>query len=77
MNTELVGGIEGLRGDERLPAGVVKKLVPFAAVLKEVSEYASVDKPDVALLNIIRVSGINEQYAGGDEENMARLRNIN
>ncbi|MDR1093954.1 MAG: UvrD-helicase domain-containing protein [Clostridiales bacterium] len=76
VNLSLYRILETVERNEEFKPTVVKKLAPFAAVLKQAAEYAATQPPDVALFNIIRASGLNDLYAEENDENLSRRMNI-
>ncbi|GHV02671.1 DNA helicase [Clostridia bacterium] len=76
VNLSLYRVLETIETNAEFKPAVVKKLTPFAEVLKRATECARTQPPDVALFNIIRISGLNELYAEENDENLSRRMNI-
>lgn len=78
--TTLYDVIFGLDKNEDLPAGVIKKVLPFTNVLQCIDNAYNVYKSGGTLFDltcyIIRAGGFREFYAENTEENEARKNNI-
>jgi len=75
-NKSLYRILETIDENTDFKPSIIKKLAPFAADLKRCTECAQSQPPDIALFNIVRISGTNEQYAEDTDENLSRRMNI-
>ena len=59
-----------------LKGAVIKKVLPFGLILKDIAAVAADGRPDIAFQNIIRRAGIDKLYLDEDEESISRRMNI-
>jgi len=76
MGTNLYDEIIGIEKNEDLPKSIIKKVIPFAAVLKALDEFSKTNDIYETTRFLIKVLDLKSVYSAQNEENENRKMNI-